>query len=158
MPSLIALLGAAGSGRRTLLRALRLQLQATDWDARVIVDGDDAWAAALRERPVLVLLLAPRDAAGEAQDLLWRQRLARAGIAFSVLHGDCATQLAGAQRLIDTLPGPRAAADSVDATASHAAPRWAWCCDRCSDSACEHRLFKALLQDRSAQVGNTPPA
>lgn len=157
MPSLIALLGAAGSGRRALLRALQPRLQATDWDARVIDDDHDAWASALRERPVLTLLLAPSDAAGEAQDLQWRQRLAQAGIAFSVLHGDPASQLAGALRLIDTLPGARTTEHGPD-TASGAAPRWAWCCDRCSDSACEHRLFKDLLHGRSTPGSQTPIA
>ena len=138
MPSQIALLGAAHSGRHALLRALTPRLGGTGFDAQVIDDLGE-----LRV-PSLVLLLAPRDAAGEAEDLRWREQLTNAGIGYSVLHGDEAAQADSAWRLIQPLLGQ--APDP--APAASAASRWVWSCDKCSDPACEHRLFQDLVQGR----------
>ena len=74
MPSPIALLGAAHSGRHALADALAPRLQSTGLRVEVI---EDAAALAALQNPPLVLLLAPRDSAGEAQDLQWRERLMR---------------------------------------------------------------------------------
>lgn len=131
-----------------LLRALQPKLDAATLVARVIEDEDtDAWANALSPAPALTLLLPARDAAGESQDLEWRMRLSRSGIAFSVLYGDLQAQLESALRLVDALRG----AGLPPGCAEDASPRWGWCCDRCSDAACEHRLFKDLLQRRGAE-------
>jgi len=144
MPLSIALLGARDSGPHALLAGRRPRLQSTRWTARVI-DDVDAWAAALAEDPpALVLLLAPRDASAEALGMQWRQRLVRDGIGFSVLYGDLQAQLDSAMRLIDAFRN-----DSPARAAGDASSRWAWCCDKCSDSSCEHRLFKDLLQSRA---------
>ena len=134
MSSLIALLGAAHSGRHALLLELAPRLRGTALRAEVIEDE-----AAMRS-PALVLLLAPGDAGGEAEDLRWRGRLSQAGIGFSVLHGDAQAKLEGAWRLVQPLLGQTPEQD--------AGSRWTWSCDKCSDPACEHRLFQDLLQGR----------
>lgn len=131
------MLGAPHSERHALLRALAPRLQGTGFDAQVIDDVGEL------QRPALALLLAPRDAAGEAEDLRWRERLAGAGIGFSVLHGDEKAQLDGAWRLIQPLLGQVPEPD-----AASAGSRWVWSCDKCSDPACEHRLFQDLVRGR----------
>ena len=144
MSSQIALLGADHSGRQALLNALAPRLQGTPFDLQVIEDG-----AVELKSPALVLLLASPDAHGEAQDLRWRERLAQAGIAFSVLHGNAQARLDGAWRLIEPLLG---IAPSPDPRAASPA-RWTWTCDKCSDPACEHRLFQDLVQGRRDSGG-----
>ena len=120
-----------------MLRELAPKLLGTDFDVQVVEDLADLKA------PALVLLLAPRDAAGEHEDLRWRERLAAAGIGFSVLHGDEKAQLDGAWRLVQPLLGQQPENEPVGAGA-----RWAWSCDKCSDPGCEHRLFQDLVQGR----------
>ena len=141
MSSPIALLGGAHSGRHALADALAPRLQSTGLRAQVI---EDAAALAALQIPPLVLLLAPRDRAGEAEDLQWRQQLMHAGIGFSVLHGDQETRLDAAWRLIQTLLGQ----PLPEPAARGAGGRWRWACDKCSDPACEHRLFRDLLRRR----------
>lgn len=138
MSSQIALLGADHSGRQALLNELAPRLQDTPFTLQVIEDGAEL------PSPALVLLLASPDAHGEAEGLRWRERLAQAGIAFSVLHGDAQARLDGAWRLIEPLLG---IAPSPDLQTTSAA-RWTWTCDKCSDPACEHRLFQDLVQGR----------
>jgi hypothetical protein len=142
MPSSIALLGAAHSGRHALADALAPRLQSTGLRVEVI---EDAAALAALQDPPLVLLLAPRDSAGEAKDLQWRERLMRNGIGFSVLHGDEEARLDAAWCLIQALLGPPIPAP---ATRGVDGRRWNWACDKCSDPACEHRLFQDLLSSR----------
>jgi len=136
MASQIALLGAEGAA---LLRELAPRLQGTGFFAQVIDRG-----AMLTPAPSLVLLLAASDAAGEAQELHWREMLAQAGIGYSVLHGDEAARLDAAWRLIRPLLGQAPAPDPRGEPGT----RWSWSCEKCSDPACEHRLFQDLLQGR----------
>ncbi|MBS0341845.1 MAG: hypothetical protein JSS56_15085 [Proteobacteria bacterium] len=68
----------------------------------------------------------------------------QAGIGFSVLYGDAQARVDGAWRLIAPLLG---LAPSQDLRAGSTS-RWSWSCDKCSDPACEHRLFQDLLQGR----------
>ena len=154
MSSLIALLGAVHSGRHALQRALALRLQGTAFCTQVIED-EAAWAA-LDEPPALVLLLAPRDAAageaaGEAQDLRWRGRLAQAGIGFSVLHGNAQAQLDGAWHLVQPLLGLKPAQQPSGQLKNK---RWTWSCDKCSDPTCEHQLFQDLIRSRQTSNGD----
>jgi hypothetical protein len=146
MPSPIALLGAAHSGRHALADALASRLQSTGLRVEVI---EDAAALAALQNPPLVLLLAPRDSAGEAQDLQWRERLMRDGIGFSVLHGDEEARLDAAWCLIQALRGHPPIPAPV--TRGVGGQRWSWTCDKCSDPACEHRLFQDLLSSRQAR-------
>lgn len=60
------------------------------------------------------------------------------GIAYSAVYGSGAARTQCALQAIDYALGtPRA-----DATPKH----WKWNCENCSDPACEHRLFSALVQ------------
>jgi nicotinamide riboside kinase len=84
-----------------------------------------------------------RDAAQprEEVDALLRSLLQRARLPFQVIYGQ------GLQRLASALHALVAAgllpAGSVERTADGGAERaWVWLCEKCSDPACEHRLFK----------------
>ena len=140
----IALLGADHRSKQDLLSALAPRLQGTPLVAQAIDD-----VAELQSSPGLVLLLASADAHAEAEDLRWRERLMQKAIPFSVLHGDAQAQLDGAWRLIEPLLG---VAPTPDARAGSAS-RWNWSCEKCSDPACEHRLFQDLLQGRRTAEG-----
>jgi nicotinamide riboside kinase len=90
-----------------------------------------------------------RDAAQarEPVDALVRSLLQRAGLAFQVVYGQ------GSQRLRSALQALRSTgvlpAEAVEEGASGSAQRaWVWVCDKCSDPACEHRLFKRLREGR----------
>lgn len=69
-------------------------------------------------------------------DALVRTALASAGIGFRVVYGS------GEQRVLNALA-------AIEAQAAPPVPRtsrpWTWVCDKCSDPACEHRLFTARL-------------
>lgn len=90
-----------------------------------------------------------RDAsqAREPVDALVRSLLQRAGLGFQVVYGQ------GPQRLLSALQAlrsagvlpPEAVADDATGNARRA---WVWVCDKCSDPACEHRLFKQLRDGR----------
>jgi hypothetical protein len=136
----IALLGAPGSGKATLARALEARLAQHGMDAQVVVVDALASVPALRQSGSTIhLLCAPveaSDAMGEAESLRWREALARATIPYSVLHGDAKARLECAWNLM--APTPSAAPPT----------RWSWQCDKCSDPACEHRLLRDLLAGR----------
>lgn len=72
-------------------------------------------------------------------DAQLRQTLQAQRLPFAVVYGDaaqrvqCAVQaIAHAQRATRLLPSDT--------------PQWQWQCEKCSDAACEHRLFSSLLQ------------
>lgn len=89
-----------------------------------------------------------RDAASrEGTDALVRSLLQRAGIAFQVVYGD------GPQRLRSALQALASAgvlpAETEDGQNERGArPAWVWNCEKCSDPACEHRLFAQLRESR----------
>jgi len=72
----------------------------------------------------------------EPVDARVRAALVKAGVAFSVVHGS------GTERLANAWNAINATADGADRTSS---PNWSWPCDKCSDPACEHRLFSDLV-------------
>lgn len=139
----VVLLGADPAGRQALASALAQHLSATPLRA---IEVEDARALSSIGTPALVLLLAPLDAAGEAEDLRWRARLAQAGIGYSVLHGQTKARLDAALALLRPLLGMPAAQAAAPPTPT----RWAWTCEKCSDPSCEHRLFQDLLASRRA--------
>lgn len=85
-----------------------------------------------------------RDASQPREDVdaLVRSLLQRAGIAYQVVYGQ------GGQRL----QGALAALRSTGLLPGGAPPQeekpWVWNCDKCSDPACEHRLFSRLAKKR----------
>lgn len=83
----------------------------------------------------------------EPVDALVRGALTGAGLPYAVVHGSGARRLDNAWNVIN-----RAAqtADSPDlARAATPEGSWRWSCEKCSDPACEHRLFTDLVARRS---------
>lgn len=84
-----------------------------------------------------------RDAAQPREDVdaLLRTLLQRAGIPFQVVYGS------GTARSGSALAALRAAGllGAAPAPNEPQAP-WTWTCDKCSDPACEHRLFTRLVR------------
>ncbi len=67
-------------------------------------------------------------------DALLRQRLGAGGIPFQVIYGSGGERLHNAMQAIGAAP-PQPSITSLP---------WLWTCDKCSDPACEHRLFSRL--------------
>ena len=142
----IAVLGAGGTGRSTLVQALRLALQAGADSAHDTVTLDCALDQQLTyDLALLMGLDLPQHRANTVPDLLrsdahLRHTLDSRGIAYAVVYGsaqartDCALQAIAYQR--------RRAAKRPASTAS----AWHWNCETCSDADCEHRLFSALVK------------
>ena len=82
----------------------------------------------------------------EDVDILVRSLLQRAGISYHVVYGQGGQRLQGA---VAALRGRGVlAATGVAEAADDAGKPWVWNCDKCSDPACEHRLFTRLAKDR----------
>ncbi len=91
-------------------------------------------------------------------DALIRTRLQSAGIAFEVIYGmDAQRTLHAIQAIarhsssLDTMNSIAPRADNTLATDPNSLKNWQWQCDKCSDSDCEHRLFRSL-QLKTAQT------
>ncbi|HET8745832.1 MAG TPA: ATP-binding protein [Ramlibacter sp.] len=84
----------------------------------------------------------------EAVDALVREHLRRNGIGFQVVYGAGEQRLHGAVRALSTagvLPPSLRAGEEAEGTG---AAGWVWVCEKCSDPACEHRLFTKLKEAR----------
>jgi len=86
-----------------------------------------------------------RDAASrEAVDALVRNLLQENGVPYQVVYGEGERRLHSAVQALaacGVLPqGVRAG----EATPAGGGAAWVWVCDKCSDPACEHRLFQKL--------------
>ena len=75
-------------------------------------------------------------------DASLRGLLEQAAIGYATVYGSGAQRCANALR---SLGAARAAGPAQPPQAKAAASPWRWDCDKCSDPACEHRLFGALL-------------
>jgi predicted ATPase len=139
--STIALIGADGTGKTALADALAQRLRQR---GIAVVDGPSIPMALPRACAFTLLMgldlpVADTEALQrqEQADALLRAALAAARLPFAVVHGRGPERLASALRALG-LGGaepPRRAA--------------AWSCDKCSDPACEHRLFTDLLRQRA---------
>ena len=81
-------------------------------------------------------------------DAAVRAALARGGVPFAIVHGSGPQRLASAWNAINSIA---AAAESAGADGQFDAQnqRWRWPCEKCSDPACEHRLFSGLLDGKA---------
>ncbi|MDM0069436.1 hypothetical protein [Variovorax sp. J31P207] len=142
--STIAVIGAEGTGKTALASALAQRLR----QQGIAVVDSPSMPMALPRGCALTLLMGLDLPVAEAEalqrqeqaDALLRAALAAARLPFAVVHGRGPERLASALRALG-LGGaepPRRAA--------------AWSCDKCSDPACEHRLFTDLLR-RRAEAG-----
>jgi len=83
----------------------------------------------------------------EAVDALVRTLLQEAGVPYQVVYGEGPQRLQGAlQALVaaGVLPVQLLGREPGDGGRRP----WAWVCDKCSDPACEHRLFTQLRESR----------
>lgn len=147
----IAIVGAQCTGKTTLANALRLALQA---DADVAEPTlTEKWTVEQHRRYDLTLLMGldlprqpDRDQSPKTAqyDSHLRKVLDHHAMAYAVVYGtgqartDCALQaIAYHRNQSPSRPRPVGSA-------------WQWCCDTCSDAACEHLLFTALVNDQAS--------
>lgn len=77
----------------------------------------------------------------DAVDAAIRRELQAAGLAFQTIHGHGQARTEQALRAIGRCLGKNLTTTEQSLTSG----RRAWSCDKCSDPACEHRLFSGLL-------------
>ena len=143
----IAIVGAQSTGKTTLVGALRLALQSyADADVAECTVAK-SWTVQQHRRYDLTLLMGmdlPRQDRDQSpqrtqHDSQLRQILSSHAITYAVVYGtgqartDCAMQAVAHHR------------SQFPSRAKPATSAWQWCCDTCSDAACEHRLFTALV-------------
>lgn len=102
------------------------------YDATLVTGLDLPWVAdgLQRDSPL----------AREPVDAMVRAALERASIPYRVIYGR------GAERLASAL---LALGHTAAQPAGQPARPWVWSCEKCSDPACEHRLFTGLLDKRA---------
>jgi MoxR-like ATPase len=153
----ITLLGAQGSGKTWLARALAEALAASQPGLQ-IVESAAPPAFTPADKVLLMGLDLPPSlhsvvALQEAQDAQLRAALAQAGVAFQVVYGT------GPARLRNALAALEALARLPTGNTAHNKPAaWRWHCDACSDPDCEHRLFTSLQAQRLTGVAAARPA
>lgn len=108
------------------------------YDATLVMGLDLPWMA---EGPHPTLA-----ADRETVDALLRSLLQRAQVAYQVVYGEGPQRLQGALAALETA-GVLPAGTAYRADAAEA-KRWVWACEKCSDPACEHRLFAQLRDAR----------
>ncbi len=127
----IALIGADAAATRELALALEERLSRRRMPVRLVTDLAECSFA---------LLVADAEASIETDAL--RTALVRANLPFAVVYGEHPDRLANAWNAIVQMADPEAGADA------QGGKPWVWACDKCSDTACEHRLFSDLVADR----------
>lgn len=142
----VAVVGAPGSGKSTLVEALHVALRSNPDTADCTVTEN--WTRDQHRTYNLTLLMGldlPQHGANTDPHLLksdahLRHTLGSQSIGYAVVYGsdqsrtDCALQ-AIAHHLGQSRRRP-----------SSSSPAWHWNCETCSDAECEHRLFSALLK------------
>ena len=99
----------------------------------------------------------------EPVDTRVRAALSGANLPFTVVHGRGTERLANAWNAINSI-AERAGGEARDvrgggseSDAGLAPSTWTWPCDKCSDPACERRLFSDLLAQRSTHLTTSLP-
>lgn len=151
----IAILGVEGSGKAQLALALT-QALSTQVPGCTLMTVTDAASAKCCDVILLMGLdsspLAddrnPRETHKRLQDdVRLRQALEAAHLNYVVIYGQGAACTECALQTIVQALSHRAGLSGQPPQTS--AP-WQWPCDKCSDGACEHRLFTRLLQPDAA--------
>ncbi len=146
----IAVVGARGTGKSSLVEALRLVLQADADLAECTVS--ESGAPELYGSYDLTLLmgldLPCQEGPLTAQcDASLRQALYTHAIAYAVVYG---TGQARTNCAVQAIHHHHHRKQS--STRSRPAPSaWHWNCETCSDADCEHRLFSALVKSDSVR-------
>lgn len=165
LPS-IALLGAPHTGAEALARALRARIPP---ESALIVVVPAVLAAPPQAQPApalpaatLTLLMgldlpcpAEDRAIQEAFDAQLRGALQLAGVTYRVIYGQDRTRVVNALNAIKSIAKnafPIGGEGIFDVENGMRAQRLrAWNCEKCSDPACEHRLFTSLVDQRQAR-------
>jgi hypothetical protein len=140
----IAVVGAPGTGKTTLCLELSAQVPGV-----VIVDAT-AETVAMQDCAATLLAgldIGPMDIRREQEDQRIRAQLQGAGIAFQVVYGTGEERLRSALRALradGVLPSGIGESES----GQERQRPWTWVCEKCSDPACEHRLFTQLQDAR----------
>ena len=171
-PLRLAILGAAGSGKSWLTRALSDALMAKGHSVRVSCSWSpnttpgtrlateewwitEAITAPRVHDPGLTTLLMGLDLPGvgpeqQRQDSSLRQSLSQAHCPFKIVYGQ------GIQRLHNAMLALGLTKDHTAAWQDRALSQFninrgrdVWQCNDCSDPACEHKLFTRLLTQRA---------
>jgi len=155
MPLRIAVLGAHGTGKTALVLELQKSQAINGLAPSFLVE--EAELLAHQSRYDLALLLgldlpivapAPGDTQTAQQqarlDAQLRQALNAHGLPYAVVYGHGAARTANALQAIEHHISSHNAANRRSPRAG--GPAWQWCCDNCSDAACEHRLFSELVK------------
>jgi len=148
----VALLGAAGTGRTALARELTAFLQESSCAVEVLDGSFDPACDAL----LVMGLDLPTAAGGEPADAALRAQLQAHGRTYQVVYGT------GTQRLQSALQALASAGVLPAGLAPRqeqggAARAWTWVCEKCSDPACEHRLFTRLREQREVPAAKEEP-
>ena len=142
----IALIGADDSGKTRLAEALALRLAQRGIAASLVVDplpGRSIDPSALEAHRGALILFIAAVSPTPIDDML-RKALMDAKLSFAVVHGEGEEQLANAWNAINAAVG----ADDRRPAAPQSTAAWSWTCEKCSDPACEHRLFSDLVARR----------
>ena len=144
----IALLGADESGTARLAEALAQRMAQRGMATTLVADPApeaSVDASTLEAHRGALILLVASARPTPVEDAL-RQALMDSKLSFAVVHGEGAEQLANAWNAIDATAG----SDAGRPAAPEGAATWSWACEKCSDPACEHRLFSDLVARRSS--------
>jgi nicotinamide riboside kinase len=88
----------------------------------------------------------------EPVDARVRAALGKANLPFTVVHGRGTERLANAWNAINSIAERAGSADGADTSAKST---WTWPCEKCSDPACETRLFSDLIAQRSTPASTS---
>ncbi|MBL0424467.1 ATP-binding protein [Ramlibacter alkalitolerans] len=105
------------------------------YDATLVTGLDIAWTPDGLHREA---------ASREQVDALVRDHLQRAGLPYQVVYGHGPQRLHSALQALTACGILAEARDLREETRKAGAAGWVWLCDKCSDPACEHRLFRQL--------------
>ncbi|MEO7105237.1 MAG: hypothetical protein ABIZ09_02590 [Rhodoferax sp.] len=151
----IALVGARGTGKSTLATALQGTFQ-TQTQAFACTVVDQLSQEPYRSYDLVLLMGLDLPSAldpdhrqmVEKTDHQLRQFMDTHVIPYAVVYGSGQARVDHAFQTIEYHRSRAANRRSLARKASE----WQWCCDTCSDAACEHRLFTALVSRPPSSV------
>lgn len=155
MPLKIAVLGAHRTGKTALVLDLQMSQEIDGTASGFIVEEVEPLAHQRRYDLTLLLgldlpmvALTPGDTESAQQqarlDAQLRQTLDTHGVPYAVVYGHGPARTASALQAIEHHISSHDTANRRRPRA--AGPAWQWCCDSCSDAACEHLLFSELVK------------
>ena len=149
----VDILGAQGSGKSWLARALISALQASGLQDHWVIS--ESQEPAPHPSPETITLLMGLDLPGlgpeqDGEDKRLRQALVNTQAPFTVIYGKGLDRLSNALLALDLACQTDAAwLERESAQFNINRGRDVWQCNECSDPACEHKLFTGLLAKRT---------